>query len=271
MQNETARLIQELEERRGSTIVCMIYSEHAEMSKEDVETLYDVLSHTIEGRAQTLELVLNSLGGDACAAFKIVKVVRKFCETFNVIVPVKAKSAATLVALGSDKIFMTRIAELGPIDPMVSHPLMTRVMIPARVVQNFIDDVLPVILRRHGPQVADYFLKIDYNHVGFCRMAIEEARYYAECLLGSYHMKDARREDIIRIASTLTTFPSHDFIIDYDEAKKLGLNVELMPEDEEKLIWKLYKCYREQLDDVVLIIESRKHRRVEKRPKVTIW
>ena len=160
-----------------------------------------ILNSKLKGKTSTLELILDSIGRDACAAFKIVKVLRKFCENFNVIVPVKAKSAATLVALGSDKIFMTRIAELGPIDPMVSHPLMTRVMIPARIVQNFIDNVLPAILEKYGPQVSEYFLKIDYNHVGFCRMAIEEARYYTEQLLKKYHLKRQARQNIRNLRS----------------------------------------------------------------------
>ena len=69
----------------------------------------------------------------------------------------------------------------------------------------------------------------------------------------------------------LTSFPSHDFIIDYDEAKTLDLNVELLSEEKEEMIWRLYQLYQKQLDDVVLIIESAKYRRLERRPKVTIW
>lgn len=56
------------------------------------------------------------------------------------------------------------------------HPLMTNVMIPVRSVQEFIDNVLPTLLSKYGTSVADYFMKIDYNHVGFCRTTIEEAK-----------------------------------------------------------------------------------------------
>jgi len=275
MRSETRKLIEKLEEVRKSTIVCMIYSKYAEMSREDAEIVFDVLSRTLEDgneKVKRLELILDSIGGDAGAAFKIVRVLRRFCEEFNVIVPEKAKSAATLVALGSDKIYMTRLAELGPIDPIVSHPLMTGVMIPARAVQVFIDYVLPTILKRYGEVVADYFLKIDYNHVGFCRVSMEESEYYARALLETYHLKGKKREEIDAIVKSLTRYPSHDFMIDYELAREqLKLNVELLPVEEEKLVWQLYRTYRQQLNDVVLIVESRAHRRDIKRPKVTIW
>jgi len=46
---------------------------------------------------------------------------REFSKSFNVLVPYRAYSAATLLALGADEIVMHPFAELGPIDPTVSN------------------------------------------------------------------------------------------------------------------------------------------------------
>jgi hypothetical protein len=70
-----------------------------------------------------LTLILSSPGGQAVAAEKIVQVCRSYAEvnntSFFTIIPKSAKSAATIIALGSDKILMSKTAELGPIDPQI--------------------------------------------------------------------------------------------------------------------------------------------------------
>jgi len=66
------------------------------------------------------DLMINSPGGDPEAANRIIMMCReRFKNEFNVIVVNSAKSAATLIALGADKIFMGYLAELGPTDPQV--------------------------------------------------------------------------------------------------------------------------------------------------------
>jgi len=273
--NERRKLLSDLESRRGSLIISMVYSRHAWMSTDDATLVYEVLSHSLRSRkverVERIEIVLDSLGGEAAAAYKIVNVARMFAEELNVIVVEKAKSAATLLALGSDKIYMTRFAELGPIDPIVSHPIMTNIMIPARAVQMFIDNVLPLLLEKYGPSIADYFMKIDYNHIGFCRAAMKEAEEYAKLLLRKYHMRGKPSSEIEETVKKLLSYPSHDFVIGFEEARDMGLNIELLKPDEEDLVWRLYREYGRSLDDVVLIVETKEYSREVKRPKVTIW
>ncbi|RLE63475.1 MAG: hypothetical protein DRJ47_09410 [Thermoprotei archaeon] len=272
--NKRRELLSELEKMRNSILMSLVYSKHAEMSTDDASLIYEVLKQTIKKRkegVEKVEILLDSLGGEAAAAYKIVTLIREYAKKFNVIVLEKAKSAATLLALGSDRIYMTRYAELGPIDPIVSHPIMTSIMIPARAVEEFIDHVLPKLFSKYGPRIADYFMKIDYNHVGFCRASIEEAKKYAELLLKRYHMKNKTQEEIERVIEKLLAYPSHDFVINFKEAKELGLNIDLLPSDQEDIIWQLYQEYKESLNDVVLIVETKDFSREVRRPKVTIW
>lgn len=65
-------------------------------------------------------LVLGSPGGDALAAERIVRICREYSrDRFEVIVPRRAKSAATMITFGANKIYMTPTASLGPIGTQV--------------------------------------------------------------------------------------------------------------------------------------------------------
>ncbi len=72
-----------------------------------------------------LDLILNSGGGYATSAERIINVCQTYVsrndiKEFRVIVPRLAKSAATMVSLGADKIILCDNAELGPIDPQMA-------------------------------------------------------------------------------------------------------------------------------------------------------
>ena len=66
-------------------------------------------------------LVVSSPGGDGLAAERIINLCRSYSGTrkFTALVPAKAKSAATMVCLGAEKIIMGMTSELGAIDPQL--------------------------------------------------------------------------------------------------------------------------------------------------------
>ena len=70
-----------------------------------------------------LDLVLHSPGGSAQAAEQILEYLRTRFDYIRAIVPLQAKSAATMIALGCDEIFMGAHSELGPIDPQIVVPV----------------------------------------------------------------------------------------------------------------------------------------------------
>ncbi len=72
------------------------------------------------GTVRNLDLIVVSPGGDGTAAETMLDICRKYCtDTLRVVVPLYAKSAATLLALGADRIIMGETSELGPIDAQV--------------------------------------------------------------------------------------------------------------------------------------------------------
>jgi len=82
-------------------------------------------SDILEGLLQTmnltngLALVISSPGGDGLAAERVIRVCRSYSKTgkFVALVPSKAKSAATMICMGAERIVMGPTSELGPVDP----------------------------------------------------------------------------------------------------------------------------------------------------------
>jgi hypothetical protein len=82
----------------------------------DVHAFMEVC-HGVEERQ--LDLILHSPGGSPEAAEQIVQYLRTQFDDLRAIIPLQAKSAATMIALGCDEIWMGPYSELGPIDPQI--------------------------------------------------------------------------------------------------------------------------------------------------------
>ena len=93
-------------------------------------------AHTVEGsdvhgmmevvhgvRERQLDLLLHSPGGSPQAAEQTIEYLRTRFDHIRAIVPLQAKSAATMMALGCDEIVLGAHSELGPIDPQIFVPV----------------------------------------------------------------------------------------------------------------------------------------------------
>jgi len=117
------KILKTIEKIVGKRVI--IYFSHPKaqigVCDDDVDYIEDLLR--CKNPYAGLMLILNSPGGQAVAAEKIVNTCRAYADfnntNFYVLVPKMAKSAATIIALGSDKILLTKTAELGPIDPQL--------------------------------------------------------------------------------------------------------------------------------------------------------
>ena len=59
--------------------------------------------------------------GSGTVPWRLVSLFREFADKVAVLVPYKAYSAATMLALGADEIVMGPLGEMGPIDPIVAN------------------------------------------------------------------------------------------------------------------------------------------------------
>ncbi|RXF67962.1 SDH family Clp fold serine proteinase [Arcticibacter tournemirensis] len=70
--------------------------------------------------SQEIDVIVNSPGGLADDAYRIIRTFRKNFETVNIIVPLWAKSAATLLSLGGSRIILDEFGEFGPLDAQLA-------------------------------------------------------------------------------------------------------------------------------------------------------
>ena len=87
------------------------------------------------GKTKNIDLFIYSRGGAIDVPWRIASALRQASERWHVLVPFRANSAATLIALGADEIVFGRHGELGPIDPILTHVVQT----PAGMVQENIN------------------------------------------------------------------------------------------------------------------------------------
>lgn len=117
-------IIRKIQKDLGGKMVITFFTsftqQDAMIEDGDAIMLEEVLqnSDTTDG----LVLILNSPGGIGLAAERIINVFKSYSDDkFEVIVPNMAKSAATMICLGSNKIHMSKTSELGPIDSQISY------------------------------------------------------------------------------------------------------------------------------------------------------
>jgi ClpP class serine protease len=192
-------------------------------------------------------LMLTSAGGDSNAAEKLMQMCRKrFDEGFQIIVPFYAKSAATLMCLGADKIMMGYGAELGPVDPQVQMIGSATMMIPARAYIDGLEDIRQKVLA--GDPVSLYYgmlQQVRPEYLVICQNAIDDSRATAERWLTSYMLKHDPTQ-AKQVASWLCDgkkYKSHGKPIEFVEVRdELKLNVEELNNMTPlwQKIWELY-------------------------------
>ncbi|WP_345874998.1 SDH family Clp fold serine proteinase [Shewanella algae] len=162
-------------------------------------------------------LVLQSGGGKIEPAYLISKTCKRLCKNkFNVSIPRRAKSAATLISLGAAELHMGLLSELGPIDPQFGG-------FPASGLANAMEKVAEMSSK--FPKASDMFAKyltdnLDIKDLGYFERINESAVQYAERLLRGKKLPENWDEE--RLAHHLTNhYKDHGFVIDSDEASTL--------------------------------------------------
>lgn len=87
----------------------------------DDSTLEEVVKRLGENEADTLYLVVQTYGGSPYSAVAIMNVLNARFGKILTVIPKYAKSAGTLMALGTDEIYMQERSALGPLDLPIEH------------------------------------------------------------------------------------------------------------------------------------------------------
>jgi hypothetical protein len=221
------------------------------------------------GGGDKIEILLHSGGGHPDVAYEVMKFFRRRFNQVNVIVPLHAKSAATLMCLGADNVFMGELADLGPIDVQLVDPIehgqkqfspldefkSLEFMREQAIewmgfyasamnaafglgIKEALKDSIPLVSAVMRP----LFEQIDPVEMGEHRRAIAIGEEYAKRML-----KLTRNPNAANIVQQIVwSYPAHDYCNDYDEAKELGLPVQrLKPTHDVLLSEAIFKLDRE--------------------------
>lgn len=212
----------------------------AQIDGGDDKYLMELLS---KANCDKIDLLLETNGGQTDATEKVVAILRNQAADLRVIVPKRAKSNGTLLALAAQEIVMGPCSELGPIDPMIA--VAPGQFIPAHFIVN-----MP---RQQANPIA----------VQQAEFAIKQTQKLARDLLKSGMLADKGDTEVDRVVEELSTrnvYHSHGSVIDCEEASRLGLKVRVI-EDKEPLwgwFW-LLRCMYEhdaRVNSVTKIFEG---------------
>jgi hypothetical protein len=263
---ERLQLIRDIETVRGSRMLVYITGDRRGLETKIATDIFPFcLNHLSQmGFQDKIDLYLYSTGGITMAGFGLVNLIREFCKSFCVIIPFKALSCATLIALGADEIIMTKMGQLSPIDPSISSPLGPHVPIPGppgatQTIPLNVEDVisyLDLARKQLEPDEDKSLMARVFDRLsqavhplalGSVNRIREQISFLAKTLL-SRHMTDERK--IEKIVETIIRGRfSHDYLISRKEAKELlELPVaDVSPELDEKIV-KLYTEYDAMLE-----------------------
>jgi len=202
-----------------------------------------------------LDVILQTPGGDIDAAFSYAKLLKKCTNEINIIVPLYAKSAGTLICLVADRILMTDLSELGPLDTQIRenqegdtpeyNSALNGFKALEQVQQHTIetlDIVTKLILSRSGLKMSEaihlatefaghtsgtLYSQLNPIRIGEYARALEIGETYGKIILTRYRGWNEPKADSL-IKTLVYQYPSHGFIVDYEELEKLGLPAELV-------------------------------------------
>ena len=260
-QPERRTIIRKLQEQRGSHIICYLTSTRAgievSMAMDVLRLFYEHLRQIPGAHTEKIDLVLHSNGGESVAPWRLITLLREFCDFLGVIVPHRAFSAATLAALGANEIVMHPLAMLGPIDPTTANVFNPRdPSNPQQALGISVEDVSAYIALvkddvgiTHEDELVEAFnilaQKVHPLALGNVKRITEQSRMMARKLLGLHMDRSTEEHKINQIVEALSSrLYYHGHPINRTEAKDdLDLKVIEPAQDVEDTVWELYQQY----------------------------
>ena len=258
MFKERLALYRELEQEFNSKIITYVTSDRPNMAAQIASDAIEYfISHLDSiGPCSRISLFLYTRGGDTSAARNIVNLLRMYCDYLQVIIPHKAHSAGTIIALGANEMVMTKQATLRPIDPSLHTLLNPRAQdgtlypVSVEAVKGYLEFAKNELGITDQATLGDIFKKLsDFVHplvLGEVYRSKAQIQMMAEKLLLN-QVTDP--EKVKKVTDFLCSDSgSHDYTINRREAKnELGLNVNKPTPYQYDIIKSIYLDINEEL------------------------
>jgi len=260
--------IKKIEDLRKSRVITYLTSDRqGPINAHVAMDIIPVISKQLQtiGKTPNIDLFLYSTGGDTMVPWRLVSMIREYCDKFSVLVPYKAHSAATMIVLGADQIVMSDLSELSPIDPSTANvfnpqdPQNPQNKIPISVedVMAYFDLAKNKFGIKSDEELAKIFNKFVESNPQIHPLALGNVnrthnliRIIAKRLLKS-HKTPMKEEEIEKIVDYFTEkLYSHQYLIGRKEAKKdLGLKtVQSADSVLSKAMTDLYEEYKKEME-----------------------
>jgi hypothetical protein len=260
----TRQLLQQLRTLRGDRELVTLVVGNSNLHPSYVEPFYEALAE--RGKHESLDLLLHTTGGQAEVPWALVSLLREYADHLAVLVPFRAMSGGTHVALAGEELVMGPVSCLGSVDPKRTHHLLPKEDVPDSVqdlkhCMDFIDrqwvesgGLLERALtkrarsRQIGAIVTSLFDHVHPLAIGALEQSFELSRLITRKVLAG--RKDFTADDprIKRIEDRLAgEYFSHSFFIFRDDVEKdLQLPVMRPTEDVWAAMRTLDAAYRSQ-------------------------
>lgn len=266
---QRVELIKEIQQKRNSKVITLLTSDRVNLSAPIHQMMNDVIYEhlrKIKSEAQefeNLDLFIFSRGGDSDAPWSIVSTIREVFpdKKFNVLIPFRAHSAATIISLGADEIIMTEKAELGPIDITISnsplnppHPVnKAPIDISVEDVMGFIGLLDKLECNRAEEKIKSFEILAQHINplaIGKVNRLLEQTKLVADRMLSNRRDKLTREQNDEIVKKLSSEIYSHRHSILRTEARQLGISYIKNAEDVglSDELWKLYEGYSDFLE-----------------------
>lgn len=251
-----------------------------EVSKMGSLTLENVLH---KKHFKELDVVLQTPGGDIDAAYLIIKLLKQKAHKVNVFVPLYAKSAGTLICLVADKLFLTDLSELGPLDtqipekqdgsPTTYKSALNGFKALEQIQLHSLEtlDITTKLLLKYSLKMAEaihlaseytgntsgqMYSRLDPMKIGEYARALDVGELYGVKVLVTYRgwdIEDAQRT----VRQLVKGYPHHGYVIDSQELESLNLPFEEINDNVIEECTDLRDEMLELDDDMIILVEPK--------------
>jgi hypothetical protein len=261
------KLIKQIENIRKSRVITYLTSDRqGPISARIAMDVIPLISKHLRmiGKTENIDLFLYSAGGDTMVPWRLVSMMREYCDKFSVLIPYKAHSAATMISLGADEIVMSDLSEISPIDPSTAnifnpqdpHNPQNKIPISVEDVMAYFDLAKNKFGIKNDEDLARVFNKFVESNPQIHPLALGNInrthnliRILAKRLLKS-HKLPLKEDEIEKIVDYFTEkLYSHQYFIGRKEAKEdLGVTtIQYADNILSKAMTDLYEEYKEEM------------------------
>ncbi len=241
----------------------------AEINYDTADAFIQIITEKLTHNDNCM-LILTTRGGDPDAGYRIVRAIKRYYKKFALYSFGYCKSTGTIIALAADEIIMSDFGEFGPLDIQLAKEDELSNTSGLSYLQSLtsLNDLIFASFEK-----AFINLKSKSRHTITTKTAAEIASKIAIGLIApiSSHIDPLKLGEVQRaiaiaqdygdrickkrnlVSKLIAGYPSHGFVIDYEEAKSIFGNVRWRSNVEKELEKELFVLVRDEPENAIIM------------------